>query len=109
MIMNLANKRIHSARTSEKTATMMQKSRSEPNCKSKSTSTYRSNIYSSKRKSTGNLRQSISHLSLNKSSHHSHKIWRPPGHYEIPDILGNAYLKPSPPVAFDLRPTDIAN
>lgn len=105
MTMSLATKRTHSIR-SDKNTTMMQKSRSEPNCTSKSTSTYRSIVHHNKRKSTGNLRQSISHLSLNKSTHH--KIWRPPGHYEIPDILGNAYLKPSPPVAFDLRPTDIA-
>lgn len=33
-------------------------------------------------------------------------MWRQPGYYEIPDILGNAYLKPDAPVAFDLRPVD---
>ncbi|KAI9318954.1 kinase-like domain-containing protein [Dichotomocladium elegans] len=32
------------------------------------------------------------------------KIWRSPRHYEIPDILGNAYLKPELPVtSYDLR------
>ncbi|KAG2199779.1 hypothetical protein INT46_003747 [Mucor plumbeus] len=94
-------------RSSEKSMTLMQKSRSEPNCQSKSKATFHHSVYP-KRKSTGNLRQSISQQSSISRSTSNNKIWRPPGHCEIPDILGNAYLKPSPPVAFDLRPTDIA-
>ncbi|KAI9256700.1 kinase-like domain-containing protein [Sporodiniella umbellata] len=97
------NKRI---RSSEK---ILQKSRSEPNCQANN---HFSVLAYAKRKSTGSLR----HTSLSRSpsscsttaSTTSSKIWRPPGHCEIPDILGHAYLKPSPPVALDLRPTDIS-
>lgn len=35
-------------------------------------------------------------------------VWRSPGCYEVPDILGNAYLKPESPVAMKLRPLDPA-
>ncbi|CEG71035.1 Putative STE/STE20/PAKA protein kinase [Rhizopus microsporus] len=95
-----ANRRI---RTSEK-MTLMQKSKSEPNCQTNALVT----LGYPKRKSTGNLRQSISQTSSVMTQTSQNKIWRPPGHCEIPDILGHAYLKPSPPVAFDLRPTDIS-
>ncbi|KAI8883887.1 hypothetical protein K501DRAFT_86024 [Backusella circina FSU 941] len=33
-------------------------------------------------------------------------VWRVPGYYEMPNIIGNAYLKPDPPVTLDLRPVD---
>ncbi|KAI9356927.1 kinase-like domain-containing protein [Pilaira anomala] len=94
-------------RSSEKA--LMQKSRSEPNCQS-TASVFKSSLYP-KRRSTGNIQQSMSQAATattTTTSTTSTKIWRPPGHCEIPDILGNAYLKPSPPVSFDLRPTDIA-
>ncbi|CAO3682487.1 unnamed protein product [Rhizopus stolonifer] len=96
-----ANRR---TRSSEK-MTLLQKSKSEPNCQANTFST----LGYPKRKSTGNLRQSLSRSpsSCSSTSSTSSKIWRPPGHCEIPDILGHAYLKPSPPVALDLRPTDI--
>ncbi|GAA5807135.1 hypothetical protein MFLAVUS_000486 [Mucor flavus] len=97
-IINITNNRM---RSSEKA--LMQKSRSEPNCQS-TASVFRNSLYP-KRRSTGNIQQSMSQTTTTTTST---KIWRPPGHCEIPDILGNAYLKPSPPVSFDLRPTDIA-
>ncbi|KAI8981869.1 kinase-like domain-containing protein [Mycotypha africana] len=114
--------RIRSSGKMTTTTALMQKSRSEPNKQRTSINTkatIQQSIYS-KRKSTGNLRQSFhQHASTTSSTSTTtdattssnttiNKIWRPPGHYEIPDILGNAYLKPSPPVAFDLRPTDIS-
>ncbi|OBZ86943.1 Serine/threonine-protein kinase pakA [Choanephora cucurbitarum] len=97
-------------RSFEKSTALMQKSKSESNCQSKSKSLLQHSVYP-KRKSTGNLRQSVcspSSISRPSNTTTTSKIWRPPGHCEIPDILGNAYLKPSPPVSFDLRPTDIA-
>ncbi|KAI7889812.1 kinase-like domain-containing protein [Mucor mucedo] len=84
---------------------LMQKSRSEPNCQT--AAVYNASIFP-KRKSTGNLHQQSMSQTTCMSRSTTTKIWRPPGHCEIPDILGNAYLKPSPPVSFDLRPTDIA-
>ncbi|CAO3702846.1 unnamed protein product [Rhizopus stolonifer] len=35
-------------------------------------------------------------------------VWKSPGYCKIPDILGNAYLKPDPPVQLDLRPADFS-
>ncbi|ORY98659.1 hypothetical protein BCR43DRAFT_413702, partial [Syncephalastrum racemosum] len=34
-------------------------------------------------------------------------VWRSPGLYQAPDVLGRAYLRPEPPVTYTLRPTDI--
>ncbi|GAA5804818.1 hypothetical protein HPULCUR_010326 [Helicostylum pulchrum] len=65
----------------------MQKSKSEPSNRLGSALTIIDE--SKRRQSTGN-------------------IWRSPGCYEIPNILGHAYLKPDPPVAFDLRPLDLS-
>ncbi|KAG2225880.1 hypothetical protein INT45_006576 [Circinella minor] len=94
--------------SSAKSATIMQKSRSEPNCASKAATSFKSTVASAhpKRKSTGNLRRASSFCHSTTSGAGSKDIWRPPGCCEIPDILGNAYLKPSPAVAFNLRPND---
>jgi hypothetical protein len=48
----------------------MQKSRSEPNCQSNSASAFRATLHSAypKRKSTGNLNQSISQASISRSN-----------------------------------------
>ncbi|KAI8982457.1 hypothetical protein BDF20DRAFT_818025, partial [Mycotypha africana] len=35
-------------------------------------------------------------------------VWRPPGHFEIPDILGHAFLKPEPHTPIELRPLDVS-
>ncbi|KAG0762490.1 hypothetical protein G6F60_003932 [Rhizopus arrhizus] len=78
----------------------MQNSKSEPNCQNDN----RSSTLTKRKSSSGNRKQSNHH---SPTMIHSNKVWRPPGHYEIPDILGHAYLRPSPPVAFGLRPTDI--
>ncbi|CDS11995.1 hypothetical protein LRAMOSA04191 [Lichtheimia ramosa] len=60
-----------------------------------------------KRRSTGCLRRS-SFLSTKSSvgSGSGKEAWRPPGFYEIPDILGNAFLKPEPSneKTYSLRP-----
>ncbi|KAI8144187.1 kinase-like domain-containing protein [Fennellomyces sp. T-0311] len=94
--------------SSAKSTTVMQKSRSEPNCASTAASTFRSVVAAAhpKRKSTGNLRRASSFCHSTASGAGSKELWRPPGCCEIPDILGNAYLKPSPAVAFHLRPND---
>ncbi|ORX58238.1 kinase-like protein [Hesseltinella vesiculosa] len=88
---------------------ILQKSKSEPNCTHPSQSLRFASIYP-KRKSTGNLRRASS-LSEGKSPLHQagKDVWRVPGCYEIPDILGNAYLKPSSPdTAYHLRPSEPA-
>ncbi|KAI9022995.1 hypothetical protein CLU79DRAFT_791848 [Phycomyces nitens] len=97
---------------SGKSMAIMQKSRSEPNCASSAANSFALTIAHAhpKRKSTGNLRRTSSFSNSAKSTDSRSTclkdIWRPPGCYEIPDILGNAYLKPSPPVALSLRPND---
>ncbi|KAI9261111.1 kinase-like domain-containing protein [Sporodiniella umbellata] len=80
----------------------LQKSKSESTCQPDNLT-----FSTLKRKSTGTIRHSMSITSTSPTTTSSNKVWRPPGHCEIPDILGHAYLKPSPPVALDLRPTDI--
>ncbi|KAL0096613.1 kinase-like domain-containing protein [Phycomyces blakesleeanus] len=91
---------------------IMQKSRSEPNCASSAANSFALTIAHAhpKRKSTGNLRRTSSFSNAAKTTDSRSTclkdIWRPPGCYEIPDILGNAYLKPSPPVGLSLRPND---
>ncbi|CDS12136.1 hypothetical protein LRAMOSA04331 [Lichtheimia ramosa] len=83
-------------------STAMQKSKSEPNRGNRLSFSVSSSAHP-KRKSTGNLTRTTSFL---HSASGNKDIWRPPGCCEIPDILGNAYLRPSPAVAFHLRPRD---
>ncbi|KAI8339491.1 kinase-like domain-containing protein [Chlamydoabsidia padenii] len=62
-----------------------------------------------KRQSTGSLRRRISTLSsLNKSvDSNAAKIWRPPGFYEIPNVLGtDCFLKPDSATGYQLRPSN---
>lgn len=59
---------------------LMQKSRSEPNCQSKSKATFHHSVYP-KRKSTGNLRQSISQQSAISRSTSNNKVI-----FDIPDV-----------------------
>ncbi|CEI98261.1 Putative STE/STE20 protein kinase [Rhizopus microsporus] len=40
--------------------------------------------------------------------YNSKNTWKPPGFYEMPNILGSAYLSPDPPVRWDLRPLDLS-
>ncbi|KAG2214933.1 hypothetical protein INT46_004734 [Mucor plumbeus] len=66
---------------------------------------------SKRRQSTGVIKRTTSSLSQPTkltSQSLSKNIWRSPGCYEIPNILGHAYLKPDPPVAFDLRPLNLS-
>ncbi|KAF7725514.1 signal transducing kinase of the PAK, partial [Apophysomyces ossiformis] len=83
----------------------MQNSQSEPN---RNITAALSPSIHPKRKSTGNLRRSpsFSHSAKTTDTCLNKDIWRPPGCYEIPNILGNAYLKPCPPVTVNLRPDD---
>ncbi|KAI7850378.1 kinase-like domain-containing protein [Circinella umbellata] len=65
-----------------------------------------------KRRSTGCLRRGsfINNASstLSQGTCAGNKVWRAPGNYEVPNILGNAFLKPEPPVpaakTYSLRP-----
>ncbi|KAI7876082.1 kinase-like protein [Lichtheimia hyalospora FSU 10163] len=65
-----------------------------------------------KRRSTGCLRRGsfldASSKSITSQGGISKEVWRPPGFYEIPDILGNAFLKPEPMASaaktYSLRP-----
>ncbi|KAF7726205.1 signal transducing kinase of the PAK [Apophysomyces ossiformis] len=85
----------------------MQQSRSAPNRTAGSLS---SNVPSSFRRTSIAIRRasSFSHSTkLNTRSVLAKSAWRSPGCYEIPNILGSAYLKPDPPVAFALRPLDL--
>ncbi|KAJ8661461.1 hypothetical protein O0I10_002727 [Lichtheimia ornata] len=86
----------------------MQKSKSEPNCASTAASSFHTLAAHPKRKSTGNLKRvpSFCQSSTTTNGGANKDVWRSPGCYEIPDILGHAYLKPSPAVAFHLRPRD---
>ncbi|KAI8341250.1 kinase-like domain-containing protein [Chlamydoabsidia padenii] len=100
----------HKPQHNSKMAATLQKSKSEPNCTS-TNPTLRATSIHPKRKSTGNLRRqsSFSDGKFTNSSSRTHKdVWRSPGCYEVPDILGNAYLKPECPVALTLRPMDPA-
>ncbi|KAI9311545.1 kinase-like domain-containing protein [Dichotomocladium elegans] len=93
---------------SAKTTTVMQKSRSEPNCASR-VLPFNTIGAHPKRKSTGNLKRASSFCQQRQAATMSgvnKDIWRPPGYYEVPDILGHAYLKPSPTVPFNLRQAD---
>ncbi|KAI7861960.1 kinase-like domain-containing protein [Spinellus fusiger] len=93
---------------SVKSMTSMHKSKSEPSCASRGAHVFAMTVAQAhpKRKSTGHLRRTHSFTHSGKSTDTPKGIWRPPGCYEIPDILGNAYLKPSPPAVLSLRPTD---
>ncbi|SAM08816.1 hypothetical protein [Absidia glauca] len=86
----------------------LQKSKSEPNTTKSNAAPYHS--VHPKRKSTGNLRRqsSLSDAKFAAVSTSNKDVWRSPGCYEVPDILGNAYLKPESPVAMKLRPVDPA-
>ncbi|KAI8379378.1 kinase-like domain-containing protein [Radiomyces spectabilis] len=97
MNITVATRKPFSSQPRNPSVNLMQKSRSEPNC-IRANATL-SNIAIPKRKSTGNLRRSSTLKSL-----HSKTAWRPPGCYQIPDILGNAYLKPCPTIPLTLRP-----
>ncbi|CAO3628981.1 unnamed protein product [Cunninghamella echinulata] len=103
----------HTKRTSKSSSSpkmaLLQKSKSEPNCATTTSNTFRVSSIHPKRKSTGNLRRqsTLSEGKLSSSASKLNKdVWRSPGCYEIPDILGNAYLKPESPVPFHLRPVD---
>ncbi|KAI8147728.1 kinase-like domain-containing protein [Fennellomyces sp. T-0311] len=65
-----------------------------------------------RRKSAGCLKRMSSYgqmSSVTDSSTMSGKhAWRSPGHCQIPDVLGNAYLKPELPMSYDLRPVDVS-
>ncbi|KAI9475850.1 MAG: kinase-like domain-containing protein [Benjaminiella poitrasii] len=89
----------------------MQKSNSEPNNNKRSLSVINE---SKRRQSTGALKRAQSSkndTNNQRPSFNNKKAWRSPGSCcEIPDILGNAYLKPSLPTtnSFDLRPLDLS-
>ncbi|KAG1093695.1 hypothetical protein G6F42_018905 [Rhizopus arrhizus] len=87
----------------------MQKSRSEPNNRLGKPLILLNE--SKRRQSTGVIKRAASSLSQSTkltSQSLSKDVWRSPGCYEIPNILGHAYLKPDPPVAFDLRPLNLS-
>ncbi|KAL7314715.1 hypothetical protein PS15m_006252 [Mucor circinelloides] len=87
----------------------MQKSRSEPNNRLGKPLILPNE--SKRRQSTGVIKRAASSLSQSTkltSQSLSKDVWRSPGCYEIPNILGHAYLKPDPPVAFDLRPLNLS-
>ncbi|KAI9310083.1 kinase-like domain-containing protein [Dichotomocladium elegans] len=99
----MLNKKPSQKRLSKSLMTMQQ-SQSEPNCTGENTCSFASmGAAHPKRKSTGNLGGESSSFCPSAGSK---DIWRSPGCYEIPNILGNAYLKPSPVVGLQLRSPD---
>ncbi|KAI8059865.1 kinase-like domain-containing protein [Gongronella butleri] len=106
-MMSTQQKRVKSSKMA-----VLQKSKSEPNCAHPSSQSLRVASIYPKRKSTGNLRRASS-MSDTKTPLHTSSVgkdvWRVPGCYEIPNILGNAYLKPeSPDTTYHLRPSEPA-
>ncbi|KAI8073131.1 kinase-like domain-containing protein [Gongronella butleri] len=89
----------------------LQQHRSLPTSTATATKDLAPNAVGMKRRSTGCLRtRRISTTSSNKSfalsttqprssaSHH-HRVWRPPGFYEVPNVLGSdCFLKPCAPI-----------
>ncbi|KAM3584636.1 hypothetical protein VKS41_003443 [Umbelopsis sp. WA50703] len=70
----------------------MRQSKSEP-----STTQSKLDAKTQRRCTTGSLKHttSLSRSTNSSASHLKQGIWRPPGNCEIPDILGNAFLKPA--------------